>query len=232
MSSLQEIVPDQIWCSERQVWFSGVKLRARSTVVRLSNGALLLHSPPVPTEELLAQWKTLGEVRYIAVPNCFHHLGVPAAAALFPNAKVIGPASAIAHNNKLSLHFSWRDPWFAQQVAELEVHPLEGFSFLDETLLFHRKSGSLIGADIVMSATEQDHFSWRWVARITGGYKTVRVPPDVRLKAKANPALASSIRRLAALPSKRLMVAHTDPIEHEPGKQLLAAWRFAVKGEG
>lgn len=31
------VVPDAIWVSERPIWFSGVRLRARTTVVRLSD---------------------------------------------------------------------------------------------------------------------------------------------------------------------------------------------------
>ena len=58
-SELSVVVPNAIWVSERPVWFSGVRLRARSTVVRLEDGGLLVHSPPEPTEEFCAALRAL-----------------------------------------------------------------------------------------------------------------------------------------------------------------------------
>jgi hypothetical protein len=199
---LSVVVPDAIWVSERPVWFSGVRLRARSTVLRLEDGGLLVHSPPEPTEELCEALGALGEVRWIFAPNRFHHLGVRAFSARFASAKILGA------------------------VKELDAIPLEGCPFLDETVLFHRPTGSLIGADIVISACARDHWSWRWAARVTGSYDRVRTPPDVRMKTKPNDATARSIDRMAALPLQRLLVAHTDAIEDRPSEKLLDAWRF------
>jgi hypothetical protein len=35
---------------------------------------------------------------------------------------------------------------------------------------------------------------------------------------------------MAALPLKRLLVAHSDPIEDRPSEKLLDAWRFVRVG--
>ena len=94
-SALTALVADRIWSLERPVWFSGARLRARTTVVRLDDGSLLLHTPPPPTDALAEQLRALGPVRWLVVPNCWHHLGAPAAAARFPEAKLVGPASAL-----------------------------------------------------------------------------------------------------------------------------------------
>jgi hypothetical protein len=223
---LSVVVADAIWVSERPVRFSGVRLRARTTVLRLDGGGLLLHSPPEPSDAFCSAVSELGEVRWIVVPNAFHHLGAPASAARFPAAKVVGPASAKAHNPQLQLHLDVRDEAFLGAVQELDVLPLEGCPFLDETVLFHRPSGSLIGADIVISACARDHWSWRWAARLTGCYDKTRAPPDVRHHTKANDAAARSIDRMASLPLERLLVAHADPIEDRPSETLLDAWSF------
>jgi hypothetical protein len=227
---LSVVVPDAIWVSERPVWFGGVRLRARSTVLRLEDGGLLVHSPPVPTEALCAALRALGEVRWIVVPNRFHHLGAPATAARFPSAKVVGPSSAAARNSQLQLHMGLRDDAFLGAVKELDAIRLDGCPFLDETVFFHRPTGSLIGADIVISACARDHWSWRWAARLTGRYGKVRTPPDVRAKTKPNDAAARSIERLAALPLKRVLVAHADTIEDRPSETLVEAWRFVRPG--
>jgi hypothetical protein len=218
------VVPDAIWVSERPVWFSGVRLRARTTVLRLADGGLLLHSPPEPTDELCAALDALGEVRWIVVPNCFHHLGARATAARFAEAKVVGPASAAARNAQLQLHLGLQDDAFLGAVKELDAIPLEGCPFLDETVFFHRPTGSLIGTDLLISACARDHWSWRWSARLTGRYEKIRTPPDVQWKTKPNDAVARSIDRLAALPLQRILVAHADTIEDRPAEKLLEAW--------
>src|SRR6185503_5929869 len=103
-SELSVVVPDAIWVSERPVWFGGVRLRARTTVLRLEDGGLLLHTPAPPTDAFAEELRALGPVRWLVVPNCWHHLGTPAAAAFFPEAQVVAPASALSRNKALKPH--------------------------------------------------------------------------------------------------------------------------------
>ncbi|HTU63264.1 MAG TPA: DUF4336 domain-containing protein [Polyangiales bacterium] len=225
------VVPDSIWVSERPLWFSGVRLRSRTTVVRLSNGALWVHSPRAPTDEVCAALDALGEVRWIVVPNQFHHLQAPATAARYPNAVVVGPKSAKARNPQLSLSASVDDAAYVSATAEITSIPLAGVPFLDETVFFHQASGSLIAADLLMSACARDHWTWRIAARIWGRYEKVGTPPDVRMKTRASTALAESIAKMRALPLQRILVAHADPITERPAEQLVDAWNFAIPSE-
>ncbi|WP_104976925.1 DUF4336 domain-containing protein [Sorangium cellulosum] len=88
-SVFEAVVPDSIWVTERPIWFGGVRRRARTTVVRLSGDSLWVHSPCTPTDDVCAALDTLGEVRWIVVPNRFHHLQTPATAARYPDALVV-----------------------------------------------------------------------------------------------------------------------------------------------
>src|SRR5262252_4244552 len=125
-SALTAVVDDRIWTLDRPVWFGGVRLRARTTVVRLDDGGLLLHTPAPPTDALSEQLRALGPVRWLVVPNCWHHLGTPAAAAHFPDAQVVGPASALNRNQALRLHVDIHAAQFGERVPELEALPLLG----------------------------------------------------------------------------------------------------------
>jgi hypothetical protein len=228
--ALSEIVDGRIWAIERPVWFSGVRLRARTSVIRLDDGRLLVHSPAPPSDGLVQQLADLGEVSWLVVPNCFHHLGTPAAAAAFPDAKVLGPQSAAAKNPGLRIHMDIRDPRLSAAVPELALFPLEGVPFLDETLLYHRPTSTLFGADVVLRADDNDHWSWRFAARIMGCFKRVSVPPDVKKEVADKEAATRSLQALQALPVKRLIIAHGEVIEDAPLAQLLEAWR-RVLGE-
>lgn len=227
-SAFEVVVPDAIWVSERPVWFSGVRLRSRTTVVRLSGNALWVHSPGPPTDDVCAALDALGEVRFIVVPNRFHHLQTPAAAARYPKAIVVGPETAKARNPKISLNMSADEPAYLRATPELTSIHLRGVPFLDETVFFHAASGSLIGADLLMTACARDHWTWRISARLLGRYGKIRTPPDVQWNTRANAAAAESIAQIRGLPVQRILVAHAEPITERPVEQLAQAWEFAV----
>jgi hypothetical protein len=226
VSALIAVVDDKIWTMARPVWFSGVRLRARTTVIRLEDGSLLIHSPAPVTDALAEQLRALGPVRWLVVPNRFHHLGTPAAAAHFSEAHVVGPASALAKNKALKLDLDICDAKFGEQVPELEALPLRGVPFLDETVLYHRPTQTLLGADIVLCAHAEDHWTWRWAARITGCYERLRVPPDVKKELADKAATVRSVGAMLERPTQRLIVAHADIVEEGCRDRLAEAWRL------
>lgn len=225
-SALTTVVPDRIWGLERPVWFSGARLRTRTTVVRLDDGSLLVHTPPPPTDALAEELRALGPVRWLVVPNCWHHLGAPAAAARFREAKLVGPASALRRNGELRLDLELHEGRFGELVPEFEALPLEGVPFWDETVLYHRPTQTLLGADIVCSAGANDHWTWRFGARVTGCYERVRVPPDARKKLPDKPAAARSLRAMLQRPAERLIIGHGEIIDDGWREHLAQAWRL------
>ncbi len=223
MGQLEPVVDGAIWATERPVWFHGVRLRARSTVVRLEDGSLLWHSPEPPTDGLAAELDALGPVRLLVAPNRFHDLGLAAAAARYPEATVVAPTTARARNATVPASVDITADWAPR---ELEALAIDGVPFLDETALFHRPTGTLLAADLALSACRKDHWTWRVTGRVFGCYDRVAVPPDVRWSTRASDEAARSIERLLALPMTRLCVAHADPVEAHASERLAEAWRF------
>lgn len=224
----EAVVPNTIWVTERPIWFSGIRLRSRTTLVRLSGDVLWVHSPCKPTDEVCRELDALGEVRFIVVPNRYHHLETPATKARYPKALVVGPASAVLRNPRLNLDTSMTDPAYVRATQELTSIQFDGVPFLDETVFFHRASGSLIAADLLMSSCARDHWTSQVAGRILGHHERSRVPPDVRWNTRANDAVARSIEQLQALPVERILAAHSDVITARPLEQLVKAWHFAL----
>jgi hypothetical protein len=71
---------DGVWLDEAPVRFLGMRLTATMTVLRLTDGSLLLHSPVAMTPERRAAVEALGPVAHLYSPNTFHHLRIGDAA--------------------------------------------------------------------------------------------------------------------------------------------------------
>ncbi len=224
--ALTPIVDGVIWGFERPMWFAGVRLRTRTTVLRLGDGSLLLHSPAPPTDTIVEALDALGPVRWLVVPNWFHHLGTPAASARYPEATVVAPRAAAGKNAALRIDLDIRSPELAERLPELEALPLLGVPFLDETVLYHQPSRTLFGADVVLCADARDHWTWRFAARIVGCYGRLRVPPDVKKKIPDKDAAARSIRAMLDRPAERLVVGHADVVGDGCRDRLAEAWRL------
>lgn len=197
-------------------------------MIRLANDALWVHSTGEPTPRLCSALDRLGQVRWLVVPNRYHHLHAAAMKARYPMAQVIGPASAKLRNKNLVLDVNSDDHRLGSLVPELLPVPLQGVPFLDETLFYHGQSRTLIGADLMMCGCPVDHWTWRWTSRVLGQYLRHKVPPDVRWHTHGGPLLRQSIDAIAKLPLDRILVAHSDSIEDRPMEQLQSAWSFAA----
>lgn len=228
MSLLVEEVPGHIWVQQRSLWFGGVRLRSRTTIVRLGDGKLWVHSPAPPTPEVCGELDRLGEVAWIVVPNRFHHLNAAPMKVRYPGAKVVAPLSARARNDALVVEHDIASPTLGALFPELRSTQLTGVPFLEETTFFHEPTRTLIGADLMMTGCAKDHWSWRWVARLFGQYGNFKAPPDVRMHTKAAAPLRESLQSLLSLPMERILVAHSDAIQERPAEQLAAAWKFAL----
>src|SRR3954468_16452764 len=64
---------DGIWICAAPVRFLGLRLTSTMTVLRLSDGGLLLTSPVAMTPERRLAVEALGRVAHLYAPNLFHH---------------------------------------------------------------------------------------------------------------------------------------------------------------
>lgn len=84
--------------------FFGMPYTTRSTIVKLSSGALWVHSPGKLTAGLLRELTQLGQVKYLISPNKLHHLFMGDWQEKFPYAIMF--ASPGVDKNVLILLFS------------------------------------------------------------------------------------------------------------------------------
>jgi hypothetical protein len=168
---------------------AGVMVPSRSTVVRLHGGELLVYSPIAEMPGVDA----VGTVAHIVEPSRFHHLYVAAARERWPAATI--------HERELRLD----DP------AIDAVH-IDGVPKLDETVVFHRPSGTLVVADFVFNMTAANLIT-RIGFAITGvGGNRVAQSREWTWLRKDKAAARASVERVLALPIQRVAFCHGEPV--------------------
>ncbi|WP_026379658.1 DUF4336 domain-containing protein [Afifella pfennigii] len=121
----------------------------RMTVLRLSDGGLVLHSPTPLTEELAAAVSELGEIRTLLAPNKLHYWWIGDWKARFPDATAYAaPGVAEAARQRFSGFEAEITTAPLEWGKEIACLPLVG-GFMTELELFHRPSATLVLTDMV-----------------------------------------------------------------------------------
>lgn len=225
-TSMLESVAPNVWCREELFRFALLDLPHRMTVVRLSGGALLLHSPVKLTAQLSAELHSIGDVRYIVAPSWWHDSYLTDYATAFPAANLCGTRSVTrAHRNlAFSVVLDEQDgPW----EGELEQYRVTGVRlFMNEVEFFHRPTRTLIVADAIHRLRSTASMITRVRYRLVGAYPDCNIPRFYRLAVKDRDVLSSCIDRLLELDVDRLIVCHGDVIEDNPKGCIKRCYRW------
>ena len=151
-------VDEDIWVVDGPiVWMSmyGTKIPfpTRMTIVRLSDGNLWCHSPTELTPELKAQIDSLGLVRHLISPNKIHYAHIGSWAKAYPESLAWSSPGvrerAAQQKIKVSFDADLEDEPPLQWSADLDQLIFRGSRFMEEVVFFHRKSATLILADLI-----------------------------------------------------------------------------------
>lgn len=223
--TLISLAPD-LWQVRHAFVVNGMPVHTRMTVLRLPGDGLWVHSPVPVDDPLAAQLRALGPVRAVVAPNLAHHLFAQAFVDRFPGATLyLAPGLERKRPDlagpSLADHL---DRW----APELQGHGFGGLPLINETVWFHRSSGTLILTDLCQW-WQGDGLPLRarcW-ARLTGVRQGLAIPLHVRAMVRDRAAAAASARRLLAWPVRRVSVTHDAVIEDDAHGRLaraLAPW--------
>lgn len=217
---------DGVWIDSEPVRFLGMRLTTTMTVLRLSDGSLLLYSPVAMTPNRRDAVETLGPVAHLYAPNLFHHLWIGEWATAFPSARLHAPAGLAKKRRDLRIdrvHGSAPDPAFAGVLDEVRI---EGFR-LEESAIVHRPSRTLIVADLVHNVgCPQDGWT-KFYARTMGFYDRVALSRVIRWTAFPDRAAARRcLDELLAFPFEGLIMGHGKPVTAIAREALAAAYAW------
>ncbi len=222
-----ESVTDNIWAAAAPQTFAGLHVGTRMTVLRLSGGGIMLHSPIPMDLELVGEINALGPVRHIICPNLFHHLYAGDAQRLWPEALLHGPRKLQRKRNDLTFDQVLNEDLHAELQSDLQAISIEG-SLLNETVLFHPATGTLIASDLVEHWRTCSHAPTRVYLKLNGALGKVTWPRLMRALYINRKSARASVDRILALPVERIVIGHGELIRENAREALREgmAWLY------
>lgn len=225
---LTPYVPDQIWLGAYPVRLAGTRFEARMTVVRLSSGQLMLHSPCDITATIAEEISALGPVAHIVAPGNFHHMHVATAQAAFPRAKIWICPGIEKRCPGLKYDGMLGDLAPADWVDEVDQVLVQGARIMREVAMFHRASRTLILVDLIENFTDATpnvggalKFWFKYVFRL---WNNPQPAPEYLLGWTDDQAAAQTIQRILAWDFQQIVLAHGDLINRNARAVASAAW--------
>jgi len=211
-------IGSDIWTATSMVRLpAGVTLPIRMVVVRLPDGSLALVSPIPMDEALAAEVAALGPVRFLVGPNLLHHLSLGPARERFPDAALYGAPGLADKRSDLSFAGTIADaPW----GAALGVHPVAGAPRINEVVLHHPASGTLILTDLLFNIRTPANRRTAMVLALAGTRGRLAKSREWWLLVKDRAAFTDSLDRILALSFERVLMGHGEAVENDARAQL------------
>jgi hypothetical protein len=116
-------------------------------------------------------------------------------------------------------------PW----SSDLQGFFIEGLPVLNETVWFHRSSGTLLITDLLFCFSTTNGGLTGLVARALGVRGTLAMSRTMKLLVRDKAALKRSTDALLALPVQRIIVAHDEIIDRHASEKLRNAFAWLAE---
>jgi hypothetical protein len=192
----------------------------RMTIVRLSDGRLIIYSAIALAEPEMIALEAFGTPTYLIIPNNIHRMDAKPWKARYPALKVITPAGARDKVQEVvpvdATQADFGDP-------AIRFVPISGTADLEAALVIEAETGTtLVLNDLIFDLENRPGFmGWLFKAvGLTGDEP--HIAPPVRLReVKDKPAVAAQLESWARLPGlKRVIIAHGNIITEDPAAML------------
>ena len=215
---------DGFWTIDGSLRRGGMQLGTRTTVIRLRQGGLLLHSPGPLDDAVRAAIEKEGPVRALVAPNALHHLFLPENAAAFPGAGIWAAPGVREKRKDLDGLVELGDTPPELWAGDLEQVAIEGVPRMRETAFFHPASRTLLLTDLVFNFQHCEQWTMRLLMRINHAYGRFGPSRVMRSMIRDKPALRGSLERILAWAFDRVVVTHGDVLENAGRATLRAAF--------
>lgn len=231
-------VHDDIWVVDGPIVRMAVlgtsfPFSTRMTIVRLGSGELWCHSPTALTPSLKAEIDGLGPVHHLVSPNKIHYAFIAAWSRAYPDATTWASPGVRerAARQKVDVTFDrdLQDKPPLEWVDDIDQLVFRGSRAVEEVVFFHRKSETLILADLIENfEPDKVPAKLRWIMRLGGCIDPDgKTPLDFRMtfwgrRAKARECL----ERILDWNPKAVILAHGRWYKDNGTAELRRAFRW------
>lgn len=220
-------ITDNVFALERPDFrLLGANVGGRMVGVRLPQGEVVLYSPVRLTDEEAEAVRARGNVTAIVAPNKYHHLYVADAQDRFPEAAALFAPGLEKKRSDLD----WSGPLTEADGPwgeDLVPHFVGGFPAINEFVLVHRPSRTLIVADLLFNLRAARGLATRIYVRAFADLGPSQ-SKLWRLAVRDHNAARASIERLLNEDFDRVVMCHGEVID-SGGREALertCGWLF------
>lgn len=219
--------------AEQPLKYFGLSVGTRMTIVRLTNGEVVVISPIFINEILLAQIQDIGRVRYIISPNLYHYRFAAQCKLMYPSAELWVASGLEVKRAEMDIDFLMRDRegTIFKEVDYLlfdgfRTFGLTGASPLNEYVFFHRQSQTLILTDTAFYFDESFSSITQLIARTLGSYNQLRPTWLEKLATQSSEKVKYSVKQVLEWDFKRVVMAHGSIVETDAKQQFKEGYEW------
>lgn len=216
---LRQLAED-LWVAERPQSFFGLPVGTRMTVIRLTGGRLLLHSPVSLDAALRAQLDALGRVCFVVAPNRVHHLYAGDVRKAYPESRLWIAPGLETKRPDLVYEAILTDEAPVEWRGEVDQVFFAGRPYENEVAFCHRASRTLITCDLAFNFGPSAAAVTRFLMRAIRSYGHLGPSKLDPLLIRDRRAARASLERILAWDFGRVVVAHGD-VQESGGREIL-----------
>ena len=197
---------ENLWHLQFPLKLLGANMQRHVTVIRLGTGEVVVHSTAPFTKRDVDDISALGKVGWVMDTMLRHETFAKDGHAAFPAAAFLGPAgfseaAGFPVQGLLPAPAAWGD--------ELQVIRLDGLPSMEEHVVFHAPSRTLIVADLFFDHDPAESWWTNLLLSLVAGRKDgPGVSRAVRLAVKDKAAFKRSLDAVRAWDFDRIIVGH------------------------
>jgi hypothetical protein len=203
----------------------GIDFKRNVTLLRLSDGRVLVHSTAPFTEKDIATIREFGEPAWLVEATLLHDTFAKEGRSALPDLPYLAPEGFTSVSGMSTQPL---DPPPSEWAGEIDVLKIDGTK-KHEHVLFHHRSRTLVVADLFFSFPPDTRGWPRFFARHIMG-----LPPTLfgvsrffRLLIDDTQAVERSVRTLLQWDFERIVIAHFTPLEAAAKHAVAQALREA-----
>jgi len=208
---------DGLWVVQRMIQVPPrIDIPATTTVIRLCDGTLLVHSPFRLDPALRRELGALGTVAHLVAPNAFHYLYLGEHHAAFPAAAIHLAPGLRERQPSVPAGTTLGEVPPASWQGEIELAVLGPTRGVAEVAFLHRPSATLVLTDLAFNMQTATNAIGRLYWRFSGVWQRFGPTRLVGRVLLRDPALVRPfLARILGWDFTRIVVSHGDVVERD-----------------